>query len=80
MVKLKTVTWYDACQSKMDKEALAEIIKTSSFISGKDLLAINKTYGKVIELKDVVLVIHEESTADSSDVTRIPKPWIISIK
>lgn len=78
--KLQTVTWFDACQGKVDSELLKEIIKTAPFIDGEDLLAINTTYGKVVELKKVILIIHEESTSGESDVTRIPKGWVKSIK
>ena len=71
------VVWYDAVQRDIPKEYLKSIPRN---ISGKNLLAINTTYGKVIQLKDVVIIIQEESTEDDSECTIIPKEWIISIK
>ena len=54
---ISTVTWYDAVQKRIDSEALTEIFKVRTFISGKDLLAVNTTYGKVTELKDVLILV-----------------------
>lgn len=79
-MKLKTVTWYDAIKRSVDSILLEEFFKVCSFSSGKDLLAVNTTYGKVKELKDVVIVITEESTDSDTDVVVIPKEWVISIK
>lgn len=77
MKKTNKVIWYDAVQKTLPKEYIKTITKNTS---GKDLLAINITYGKIIKLKDVIMVIHEESTEDDIDVTLIPISWIISIK
>jgi hypothetical protein len=73
--KLTTIEWYDACSKEATDEEI-EAIKKS--LSGKELLVINKTYGKVIaSLKDVVVVMTEDSTSEKKDITIIPKGWII---
>lgn len=77
---MSKVTWLDAVQKKITSEALTEIIKAKEFISGKDMLAINTTYGMVHEFKEVVLIITEESTDGDTEVIIIPKDWVISIK
>lgn len=70
------VTWYDAIQKEVSKELIPTLNKESK---GIKMLAINTTYGEVIELSDTVMVIHEESTDDDTDVTIIPKSLVISI-
>ena len=73
------VKWYDAVQKDIPEDTLIELIKAGKNISGKHLLAINTTYGKAYKLKDVVIVIQEESTDDETQVTIIPKDWVITI-
>jgi len=72
------VNWLDAQQRKIHKDALNVYIK-NKHLSGKELLATNTTYGKVYKLKDVVIVIHEESTDEDTDFTVIPKGWVLSV-
>ncbi len=79
-MKIRTVKWYDAIQRRIDSDVLKELLKVSTFISGKDLLAINTTHGKVEELKDVVIIVTEESSDMDTEITVIPKEWVISIK
>lgn len=74
---MNEVIWYDAVQKEISRELLETLNEKSS---GIKFLAVNKTYGKVIKLKDVICVVHEESTHDDTDVTFIPKTWVISIK
>ena len=78
MVKgLIKVEWLDANQSTLQKEFINNLKAKDS---GKELLFINTTYGKLGPvLKDVVVIIHEESNNSCDvDVTIIPRKWIIS--
>lgn len=74
---ISKVIWHDAIQKEIPKSFIE---KADIHIIGKNLLAINTTYGKIVELEDVVIVIHEESTDDDTDVTIIPKSLIIKIE
>lgn len=78
--KIGKVVWRDAVARTIDKDALAELIKAGTTVSGESLLAVNTTFGKIVELGDVVGVITEESTEDSTDTTVIPKCLIIAPK
>jgi len=73
MIKIK---WYDACSKELNKAEMTALKN----MDGKELLEINTTYGKSIILPDVVVMITEESTDDNTDVTIIPRVWIISPK
>jgi hypothetical protein len=78
--KLTTIEWLDANQQRVNNDYLLGLQSTDS---GKDLLVINTTYGKVVKvMKDVVLIVHEETTAESSgtDITIIPRGWIVTPK
>ena len=75
-MKVQKVVWYDAISKKMPKDMI-EILKKDKKLSGKKLLALNTTYGEVIELKDVYIVITEKSTDDDYEITIIPKDWVI---
>ena len=79
-MKISEVKWYDAVSKDITKEAVEELKKGGNALSGKDLLSINTTYGEVFKLKDVVIIITEKCTEDDTEVTIIPKDWIISIK
>lgn len=76
-MKIRKVVWMDAVSKTLSKETINSLDKSDS---GKDLLAINTTYGICHELKDVLVITTEESTISDSDVTIIPKDWVISPK
>jgi len=73
---LKTVTWYDAVRKELSKEYIDSL---NRYDIGKELLVTNKTYGIVKILKDVVIIIHENSTDGDVEVSIIPKKQVISI-
>lgn len=79
MRKNKTieVVWADANSCTLTKDMLQNLKEKDS---GKDLLFVNTTYGKLGKvLKDIVIIIHEESNnCQDLDVTIIPRKWIIS--
>jgi hypothetical protein len=78
MEKIECIEWYDACATKYDSDMSKAV---NELQSGKELLAVNKTYGVVKKLlQDVLILITEESTADDTEVTLIPRGWIISPK
>ena len=71
------ITWYDAISRELENDFIKNINRDSS---GIELLAINKTIGTPILLKDVVIIITEVSSDGKSEVTIIPRNWIISPK
>jgi len=73
------VEWYDAVDKKLSLEVIDLIEKKS--ITGKQLLAINKTCGRIlIKNKDVIIIRYEESTDGDHDFVIVPTVWIKSIK
>lgn len=78
MEKIECIEWYDACAVQYDADML-EVVK--HLHGGKELLAINSSYGIVGKvLGEVIVLITEKSTVDSTEVTIIPRGWIISPK
>lgn len=77
MKEVIVVKWLDANSSSIKQETLDGLKEKDS---GKDLLFVNTTYGKLGKvLKDIVIIIHEESNnCPDLDVTIIPRKWIIS--
>mgnify|MGYP000952689408 FL=1 len=77
MKEVIVVKWLDANFSSIKQETLDGLKEKDS---GKDLLFVNTTYGKLGKvLKDIVIIIHEESNnCQDLDVTIIPRKWIIS--
>ena len=77
--KIVRVEWMDACQIAVDKSVLDNL---EGYNSGKELLTINTTYGKVYkEFEEVLVILHEETTcSDILDITLIPKDWIMKIE
>jgi len=70
------IVWYDACSKTISDESLKCI---NEHYDGKELLEINTSYGKIYKkLKNVVILITEESTVKETEVTIIPRNWIIS--
>ena len=70
------VKWYDACSRQFDNEMLESLSERKS---GKDLLAINKSYGRILKVyDDVVVQAYEESTVSPASVSIIPRVCIIS--
>lgn len=73
------IKWYDACSKEIDEDEFNAIQKLQT--DGKELLVINTTYGKLLKkLKSVVVLINEESTTNETNITVIPRGWIISPK
>lgn len=72
------VEWLDANSNTVSKWFLETLNEKDS---GKDLLFVNITYGKVLKvMKDVVVLMQEESNnCDDVDITVIPKKWIINL-
>lgn len=74
MRKIVKVEWYDACQSYGDEEFLESLEKMEK---GQELLAINTTYGQLIDsMEDIIVIIHEASTSTKNDYSVIPRGWI----
>jgi len=70
------IKWYDACSKTIPEDSLKHI---NEHYDGKELLEINTTYGKLFKkLKHVVILITEESSVKETEVTIIPRGWIIS--
>ena len=77
--KIVEVEWYDAVSKNVPNEIIDSL--KSKLITGKDLLAINKSYGKLItKNKDVIIIEYETSTATENDCTIIPVGWVISVR
>ena len=75
--KIAKVEWYDAQQAQCDQEFIETM---QNMETGKELLAINTTYGELINtIEDVVVVIHEGSTSSKNDYTVIPRGWVKKI-
>ena len=76
--KICIIKWYDACSKQASEDELKAI---ENIVSGKELLVINTTYGKIFkEFEDVVVIMTEDSTSDTKEITIIPKGWIIPEK
>lgn len=72
--KIIKVIWKDACSKTLE----SDIINVLSSLKGEELLETNITYGKLlILLNDVVVITTEESTTKETEVTIIPRSWII---
>lgn len=72
------IEWYDACSKKVTGEEYAAIMNQKS---GKELMVINKTFGKVVAVfDDVVVVLTEDCTTGEKEITVIPRGWIIKPK
>ena len=77
--KIVEVEWYDAVSKHVPNEIIDSL--KNKLITGKDLLAINKSYGKLItKNKDVIIIEYETSTAEDNDCTIIPAGWVISMR
>lgn len=76
--KLVAVKWYDACERTLDHD----IFRTFDYIkSGKEFLAINITYGKILAIFDeVILIAMEDSDTKDTQTTIVPRGWIIEPK
>lgn len=75
-MKLLKVEWLDACQKDLDTDYI------ESLTSGKELLVVNTTYGKLFKvLEHVIIIEHEHSdNKEHIDCTIIPRCWIIKPK
>jgi len=72
---MEKIIWLDACQRTFDEDALEQI---KGLESGKELLSVNTTYGKILhEYDDVIAIGTEHSELEGWDVTFIPKGWIL---
>ena len=69
--------WYDACQNKVSRDLL------DNLIDEKELLVIKTTYGKLLRVsEDVLILLHEEDNDELEkeyDCTFVPWGWIKSI-
>jgi hypothetical protein len=78
MEKIECIEWHDACATKYDDDMMEAV---EHIRSGKELLAVNNTYGVVVKiLEDIIILATEKSTMDNTEVTIIPRGWIISPK
>lgn len=75
---ISKIIWNDACELEVDKRLLKTIHQLED---GRELLIQNTTYGKIIKkLKNVIVIMTEESDGKESTMTFIPRDWIIKIE
>jgi len=78
MNKFIEVSWRDACSTEFDDDSIKHLAEIHR---GENLMPINTTYGKLLKVLDTcVIIATEESTAGKTEVTIIPRNWIITPK
>jgi len=75
-MKFIEVEWKDACSKELETDALKYYEG-----DGTELLETNKTYGKLFKVLDkVIIIITEESSTSNTEITVIPRCWIVKPK